>query len=164
VGRRVDRTVISPCSARAARIGANRTASSDAYRIDAQAIDVGALDPRGRDFLLTRLCDLGDDRGMSTRLLSCDMVLLLGLAAAPASASDQTRIERLIDRVAPFVESGRFKPRVACVCRDAGAQNTRAGVVARVAGSVLCLMPAYDAEGNLGSGTTLCGAFDVLGR
>jgi hypothetical protein len=101
---------------------------------------------------------------MSTRLLNCAVVLLLGLATAPASASDQTRIEKLIDRVAPFVTSGRFKPRVACVCRDAGAQNTRAGVVARVGISVACLMPSYDAEGNLGAGTVACGTFDVLGR
>ena len=101
---------------------------------------------------------------MSARLLSYVLVLLLGLAVVPASANDQTRIERLIDRVAPLVESGRFKPRVACVCRDAGAQNTRAGIVARVAGSVICMMPSYDAEGNLGSGTVACGMFDVLGR
>jgi hypothetical protein len=90
-------------------------------------------------------------------------LVLLGVLASPARATDQDTFNKLIAKVAPSLTLGQpFKPRVACACPDAS-DNQIAGVLTQGGGVVSCLLPGFTAAGALVS-ESFCENYVVLGH
>lgn len=101
-------------------------------------------------------------RSLATAALLATLALPLGASAL--ATTDETKFDRLIDKVAPTGSSMfvKFKPRLACACLMA--IPPIAGVILQDGtGRIVCGLPTFDGSGNL-STVVHCDNYEVLGR